>query len=52
MDDKLYNDIILLWKKGMTEKDIAYELEIPERIVYGVIKRRKNNNAEERQTSD
>ena len=51
MDDKLYNDIMLLWRKGMTEKDIAYELEIPERIVYTVTKRRKSND-EKRQTTD
>lgn len=45
MDEKTYNDIQLLLKKGMEPKDIAYELEIPERLVYSVI-RKKGQNAE------
>ena len=49
MDDKLYNEIQQLLRKGMEPKDIAYELEIPERLVYGVI-RKKGKNAENKQT--
>lgn len=41
MDEKLKNEIIQLWKKGMDDKDIAYELEIPERIVKQVLSKRK-----------
>lgn len=45
MDDKIYNDIQQLIKKGMEPDDIAYELEIPKRLVYSVI-RKKGRNAE------
>lgn len=45
MDDKLYNEIQQLIRKGMDCKDIAYELEIPERLVYSVM-RKKERNAE------
>jgi len=53
MDDKTYNDIQLLLRKGMEPKDIAYELEIPERLVFAVI-RKKGSNAESknRQTNN
>ncbi len=44
MDDKLYKKILLLLKKGMSTKDIAIELEIPERLVYRVAKESGNNN--------
>lgn len=44
MDDKLYNDILMLLKKGMSVRDIAIELEIPERIVYKIAKKSGNNN--------
>lgn len=44
MDDKLYDEIVQLLRKGMTERDIAIELEIPERVVYGVARRRKSKN--------
>lgn len=45
MDDKLYNEIMQLIRKGMEAKDIAYELEIPERLVYNLM-RKKEQNAE------
>lgn len=45
MDDKLYNEIQQLLRKGMEPKDIAYELEIPERLVYSIIRKKgKNEN--------
>lgn len=44
MDDKLYNEIMLLLKKGMSVHDIALELEIPERIVYRIAKKSNNTN--------
>lgn len=44
MDDKLYDEIVQLLRKGMTERDIAIELEIPERVVYSVARRRKGKN--------
>ena len=45
MDDKLYNEIQQLIRKGMEAKDIAYELEIPLKIVYSLM-RKKGQNAE------
>ena len=50
MDEKLYNEILQLLKKGMTPKDISYELEIPERLVQNIVRRRQNN--EKRQATD
>ena len=50
MDEKLKNEILQLYRKGMTDKDISYELEIPERLVYSITRRRRNN-AEKRQTT-
>lgn len=47
MDDKLYNEIQQLIRKGMECKDIAYELEIPERLVYNIM-RKKGSNAEDK----
>lgn len=46
MDDKLKNEIIQLWRKGMSDKDIAYELEIPERIVSQLLAKRRADRAE------
>ena len=46
MDDKLYNEIVQLLRKGMTAKDISIELEIPERIVYQIEKKRGNRDDE------
>jgi len=43
MDEKLKNEIIQLWRKGMSDKDIAYELEIPERLVYKVLSKRRED---------
>lgn len=53
MDDKLYQEIMQLIRKGMEPKDIAYELEIPERLVFAVV-RKKGSNAESknRQTNN
>lgn len=48
MDDKLKSEIIQLWKKGMSDKDIAYELEISERLVYSVLAKRKADQSDER----
>ena len=45
MEDKLYNEIQQLVRKGMEPKDSAYELEIPIRLVYNVV-RKKGQNAE------
>jgi len=45
MDDKLYQEIMQLIRKGMEPKDIAYELEIPERLVINLM-RKKERNAE------
>ena len=44
MDSKIFEDILLLLKKGMSVHDIAIELELPERVVYGVAKRSGNVN--------
>ena len=47
-DDKLRNEIAQLWKKGMSDKEIAYELEIPERLVSGVLAKRKADQLDPR----
>lgn len=36
VDDKTFNDILLLLRKGMTVQDISKELGIPKGLVYRV----------------
>ena len=48
MDKKLFNDILLLLRKGMSVRDISIELEVPERLVYQVAIRSGNTNNPEK----